>query len=56
VLIIKYYCKIVSSAQKTIEIKKEIDVIYPEVEKDIEEFGDERKLECYCHRLLHRFH
>ncbi|HIE28465.1 TPA: DNA methyltransferase [Candidatus Poribacteria bacterium] len=30
----KRYCKIVTSLQKTIEIQKEIDSIYPEVEKE----------------------
>ena len=32
---IKHYCRIVTSLQKTIEIQKEIDKLYPEVEKDI---------------------
>jgi len=31
---IKHYCKIVTSLQKTIEVQKAIDEIYPEVEKD----------------------
>jgi len=35
---IRYYCKIVTALKKTIEIQKEIDKIYPEVEKDIIEF------------------
>ena len=30
---IKHYCKIVTSLQKTIEVQKVIDNIYPEVEK-----------------------
>ncbi|MBW2002271.1 MAG: hypothetical protein JRI30_07135 [Deltaproteobacteria bacterium] len=30
---IKHYCKIVTSLQKTIEVQKAIDDIYPEVEK-----------------------
>jgi len=36
---IKHYCKIVTSLQKTIQIQKEIDKIYPKVEKKIVEFG-----------------
>jgi predicted helicase len=35
---IKHYCKIVTSIQKTIEIQKEIDNIYPEVEKKTIDF------------------
>ncbi len=35
---IKHYCKIITSLQKTIEIQKEIDNIYLEVEKTIIEF------------------
>jgi predicted helicase len=35
---IKHYCKIVTSLQKTIEIQKAIDNIYPELEKEIIEF------------------
>lgn len=31
---IKHYCKIVTSIQKTIEVQKAIDDIYPEVEKE----------------------
>jgi len=31
---IKHYCKIVTSLQKTIEVQKAVDEIYPEVEKD----------------------
>ena len=30
---IKHYCKIVTALQKTIEIQKAIDNIYPEIEK-----------------------
>jgi len=37
---IKHYCKIVTSLQKTIQIQKQIDKIYPKVEKKIVEFGD----------------
>jgi predicted helicase len=36
-----HYCKIVTSLQKTIEIQKLIDSIYPEVEKEIINFEDE---------------
>ena len=32
---IRHYCRICNALQKTIEIQKEIDTIYPEVEKDI---------------------
>jgi predicted helicase len=35
---IKQYCKIVTALQKTMEIQKLIDAVYPEVEKDIIEF------------------
>ena len=35
---IKNYCKIVTALQKTIEIQKAIDHIYPEIEKEILEF------------------
>ncbi len=35
---IRHYCKVVTSLQKTIEIQKEIDKIYPEVEKETIEF------------------
>jgi len=31
---IKYYCKIVTSLERTIEVQKAIDNIYPEVEKE----------------------
>ena len=31
----KHYCRICNALQKTIEIQKEIDTIYPEVEKEI---------------------
>ncbi|MCK4396731.1 N-6 DNA methylase [candidate division WOR-3 bacterium] len=37
---IKHYCKIITALQKTIEIQKEIDKIYPAVEKKILEFSD----------------
>jgi hypothetical protein len=32
---IKHYCRMVTALQKTIEIQKEIDNIYEEVEKDL---------------------
>ncbi len=35
---IKHYCKIVTSLQKTIEIQRAIDDVYPEVEKETVEF------------------
>jgi hypothetical protein len=35
---IKHYCKIVTSLQKTIEIQKAIDTLYPKVEKQPIEF------------------
>ncbi len=35
---IKHYCKIVTSLQKTIEIQKSIDTIYPKIEKQAIEF------------------
>jgi len=35
---IKHFCKMVTAISKTIEIQKEIDEIYPEVEKDVIEF------------------
>lgn len=30
-----YYCKIVTALEKTIEIQKEIDKLYPKVEKSL---------------------
>jgi len=35
---IRHYCRICNALQKTIEIQKEIDTIYPEVEKEIIKF------------------
>jgi len=35
---IRHYCRICNALQKTIEIQKEIDNLYPEVEKDIIKF------------------
>ena len=37
---IKHYCKIVTAIQKTIEIQKQIDRVYPEAEKEIIEFNN----------------
>ena len=31
---IKHYCKVVTAINKTIEIQRNIDVAYPEIEKD----------------------
>lgn len=36
---IKHYCKIVTALDKTIEIQKEIDHLYPEIEKEIIELN-----------------
>lgn len=36
---IKHYCNIVTALQKTIEVQKEIDAIYPQVEQDVIQFG-----------------
>jgi len=38
---IKHYCKIVTALQKTIEVQKQIDQIYPEIEKATIEFKNE---------------
>jgi predicted helicase len=35
---IKHYCKVVTAIDKTIEIQKEIDGLYPEIEKETIEF------------------
>lgn len=35
---IKHYCKVVTALKKTIDIQKEIDNIYPNIEKEITEF------------------
>jgi len=35
---IKHFCKMVTTISKTIKVQKEIDKIYPEVEKDVFEF------------------
>jgi len=37
----KHYCKVVTALAKTIEIQKEIDNLYPEIEKEIIEFKHE---------------
>jgi len=38
---IKHYCNVVTALKKTIEIQKEIDHLYPEIEKEIIEFKKE---------------
>ena len=38
---IKHYCRIATALQKTIEIQKEIDDLYPELEKEIIQFRNE---------------
>lgn len=35
----RHYIHIATALQKTIEIQEEIDVIYPEVEKDVIDFS-----------------
>jgi hypothetical protein len=35
---IKHYCKVVTAINNTIEIQKEIDNLYPEIEKEFIEF------------------
>jgi hypothetical protein len=40
---IKHYCRIVTALKETIEIQKEVDVIYPDVEKATIEFENNRK-------------
>ncbi|MEK7395839.1 MAG: type ISP restriction/modification enzyme, partial [Candidatus Poribacteria bacterium] len=35
----KHYCRIVTTLQKTIEIQQLIDKVYPEVEREVMEFG-----------------
>jgi hypothetical protein len=35
---IKHYCKVVTTTKNTIEIQKEIDILYPEIEKEFIEF------------------
>jgi hypothetical protein len=36
---IKHYCKVVTAIKHTIKIQKEIDNLYPEIEKEIIEFN-----------------
>ncbi|MBE0426400.1 MAG: hypothetical protein IBX72_07110 [Nitrospirae bacterium] len=36
---IKHYCMVVTALKKTIEVQEEIDRIYPDIEKEIIEFG-----------------
>ena len=40
---IKHYCKVVTALKRTIEIQGEIDVLYPQVEKEIIPFKENRK-------------
>lgn len=40
---IKHYCKVITALQKTIEIQKAIDKIYPEVEKETIEFAEKNR-------------
>ena len=40
---IRHYCKVVSALEKTIGIQKEIDNLYPEIEKDVIEFTSGKK-------------
>lgn len=40
---IRHYCKVVTALDKTIEIQKEIDSLYPEIEKEIIEFKNSKK-------------
>jgi len=40
---IKHYCKVVTALAKTIEIQKEIDRLYPEIEKGTIEFRNEKE-------------
>jgi predicted helicase len=35
---IKHYCKVVTALKKTIEVQEEIDIIFPDIEKEIIEF------------------
>jgi hypothetical protein len=37
---IKHYCRVVTALAKTIEIQQDLDALYPEVEKDVIEFGE----------------
>lgn len=40
---IRHYCKVVTALEKTIAIQKEIDNLYPEIEKDVIEFMTAKK-------------
>ena len=35
---IKHYCKVITALKKTIEIQEEIDIVFPDIEKEIIEF------------------
>jgi len=36
---IKHYCRVVTALAKTIEIQRQIDEVYPDVEKALVKFG-----------------
>lgn len=40
---IKHYCRVVTALKNTIEIQEEIDKLYPDVEKDITEFKENKQ-------------
>lgn len=40
---IKQYCRVVTALKRTIEIQDQIDKLYPDVEKEIIEFKENRK-------------
>jgi len=40
---IKHYCKVVTALESTIEAQDEIDKLYPDVEKDVIEFKENRQ-------------
>jgi predicted helicase len=40
---IKHYCRLVTAIRKTIEVQKEVDAIYPEVEKEMIQFKNPKK-------------
>jgi predicted helicase len=40
---IKHFCKVATALKKTIEIQEEIDKLYPDVEKDVIEFKENRQ-------------
>lgn len=40
---IKHYCRVVTAIEKTMGIQKEIDKLYPEIEKETIEFKNPKK-------------